>query len=231
MKIIDAIWFMEMGSLQPIGIVIGRDNVTGEAKAYIGSGAGLDETADAQHIAEIGAKFHLQTALIIAAHLRDAPSVVMLGEHGRELPLDVVLLTRQAKELGKLLAPTAQMNPLRPERPSRACGICYMPFSMLHRRRVKVGSKAGELFPLGNIVATPGALEAIGNDGITGRELILRHSLGDWGEMPPEDKALNDEAVVSGGRLMSAYSVNGKKIWIITESDRSATTICLPEDY
>ena len=64
------------------------------------------------------------------------------------------------------------------------------------------------------------------------RKSFSRHGTGDWGDMCEEDKAYNDEALVNGGRLFSAYNYNeDTKIWIITEWDRSATTILFPEEY
>lgn len=69
MKIIDAIWFTEMGSFRPIGIVIGKDEQTNETKAYIGTAFGNDEAADAAHIAAAGARLHPGTAMSIATRL------------------------------------------------------------------------------------------------------------------------------------------------------------------
>lgn len=83
-------------------------------------------------------------------------------------------------------------------------------------------------FQLGVVVITPGALAAVGR---VPYECIARHQTGDWGEMPEDDKLLNDEALHGGGRLMSAYTVGGVKVWVLTEADRSATTILLPSDY
>jgi hypothetical protein len=64
-------------------------------------------------------------------------------------------------------------------------------------------------------------------------DLIKRHSMGDWGEaLCEEDRRLNDDAIHNGDRLLSAYSLrDGVKLWIITESDRSVTTLLLPEEY
>lgn len=63
-------------------------------------------------------------------------------------------------------------------------------------------------------------------------DALARHAQSDWGEVCEEDKASNDEALIEGGRLLSAYrDRNGTRFWIITESDRSATTVLLPEDY
>lgn len=90
-------------------------------------------------------------------------------------------------------------------------------------------------FSLGQVVATPGALEAIANTSgnIVLVSLIRRHGSGDWGELCPEDKKLNDWAVESGeDRIMSSYKLsNGKVVWLITEWDRSVTTVLLPEEY
>ena len=86
------------------------------------------------------------------------------------------------------------------------------------------------VFRLGRIVTTPNVLQSITQDDIlTG---IQRHQAGDWGSLPEEDRAANDCALARGGRILSAYqAVNGTKFWLITEADRSKTTILLPEDY
>jgi len=85
-------------------------------------------------------------------------------------------------------------------------------------------------FRLGRIVATPHALEVITSDDIL--RGISRHQAGDWGEVDAEDRATNDLAVVNRTRILSVYrSAKNAKFWIITEADRSATTVLLPEDY
>lgn len=61
--------------------------------------------------------------------------------------------------------------------------------------------------------------------------LIWRHSTGDWGDLDPEDKQANEDAVELGNRILSAYQFQGHKVWIITEADRSETTVLLPEEY
>jgi len=85
-------------------------------------------------------------------------------------------------------------------------------------------------FDLGRLVATPNALSVLSHiDILRG---ISRHLRGDWGELDREDHDANESALKHGGRLFSAYlSTNGVKFWIITECDRSATTVLLPEDY
>ena len=87
-------------------------------------------------------------------------------------------------------------------------------------------------FPLGRIVATPGALAALEEAGESPGIFLKRHVTGDWGEVDQHDKQENEFSVAHGFRLLSAYPVtNGTKLWIITEADRSATTILLPSEY
>ena len=85
-------------------------------------------------------------------------------------------------------------------------------------------------FRLGHIVATPNALSQLTQEDIlTG---IQRHQSSDWGELSNEDREANNRALIEGARLLSAYHAqNGVKFWIITEADRSVTTVLLPEDY
>lgn len=93
-------------------------------------------------------------------------------------------------------------------------------------------------FELGQIVATPGALETTTD---AQRLLYLaRHSIGDWGCVCSEDRNANDSAVHNGGRILSAYPIDPAKpckgfgentLWIITEGDRSVTTFLLPDEY
>jgi len=87
-----------------------------------------------------------------------------------------------------------------------------------------------EKFPLGEIVVTPNALGRIPNEEIL--NALARHVRGDWGNLDPEDVQSNERALHQGGRLFSAYrSAENIKFWIITEADRSVTTVLLPEDY
>ncbi|MTW34876.1 hypothetical protein GM655_18910 [Pseudoduganella danionis] len=93
-------------------------------------------------------------------------------------------------------------------------------------------NKVSPLFPLGLLVATPGALEVLKEYGIIPMRLIARHSRGDWGDVGRDDAKSNDRAVHSGARLLSCYRLaNRVKIWVITEADRSSTTVLLPSDY
>lgn len=85
-------------------------------------------------------------------------------------------------------------------------------------------------FKLGRIVATPNALGELTQSDIL--VAIQRHQSGDWGELGRHDREANDRALQEGTRLLSAYhGANGVRFWIITEADRSVTTILLPEDY
>lgn len=93
-------------------------------------------------------------------------------------------------------------------------------------------SEALPKFSLGHVVATPGALDALKAAGDEFLTYLGRHHRGDWGDLCEEDKALNDEGLKGGGRLFSAYLLSDEtKIWIITEWDRSATTLLLPSEY
>lgn len=87
-------------------------------------------------------------------------------------------------------------------------------------------------FALGQLVATPAALAVLEEHHISPLNLLTRHVSGDWGELPAEDAALNDMALQSGGRLLSSYLIApNTKVWVISEADRSATTLLRPEDY
>lgn len=102
------------------------------------------------------------------------------------------------------------------------------PTSIMRGSMFAVKSK----FSLGQVVATPGALEAMTESGQTADFFLNRHVSGDWGIVDAEDCQANDQALVEGTRLLSAYStLKGVKLWVLTEHDRSVTTILLPSDY
>jgi hypothetical protein len=87
-------------------------------------------------------------------------------------------------------------------------------------------------FALGRTFITPGAEEALQIAGQTAIEFLRRHMSGDWGELSDDDVKENEFSLKEGLRLLSAYQTGkGQKIWIITEGDRSATTILLPSEY
>lgn len=88
------------------------------------------------------------------------------------------------------------------------------------------------LFGLGQLVATPSALAALEKTGQTPMEFLSRHVQGDWGDLPEEDKTENQLSLEKGFRLLSSYRTNANdKIWVITEADRSHTTLLLPDEY
>jgi hypothetical protein len=88
------------------------------------------------------------------------------------------------------------------------------------------------LFSLGHVVATPGALDALQRAGQNPSEFLDRHSAGDWGDLCEDDLRANTRSLKHGERILSAYNLNnGTKIWVITEWDRSATTLLLPSEY
>ena len=88
------------------------------------------------------------------------------------------------------------------------------------------------LFSLGQVVATPAALEALATAGRTADEFISRHVCGDWGDLGADDTAKNQLSLAEGLRIFSSYAVSASlKVWVITEADRSSTCILLPSDY
>ena len=89
-----------------------------------------------------------------------------------------------------------------------------------------------ERFELGMIVATPAALAALDGDAQRAAALLARHVRGEGGDLCPEDRLANTEAIKLGNRVMSVYKqIDGPTVWIITEADRSVTTILTPDDY
>lgn len=90
-------------------------------------------------------------------------------------------------------------------------------------------------FELGQVVVTNGALDIFTSQPFNGELELLamvgRHSIGDWGIMPNDDKALNDAAIENGERLVSKYTYKDEEFYIITEADRSVTTVLLTSEY
>jgi hypothetical protein len=92
-------------------------------------------------------------------------------------------------------------------------------------------------FSLGRVVATPGALDALQRAGQSPDEFLRRHLKGDWGDLGTDDQTLNDEALLNGSRIFSAYRTSiGDKLWVITQAadesgPRSATTLLMPDEY
>jgi len=87
-------------------------------------------------------------------------------------------------------------------------------------------------FELGRILATPKAVNAMSEAGENALRLLKRHAHGDWGDLHEDDQRANELAIRRGMRILSAYVLSTEeRVWIITEADRSATTILLPEEY
>jgi hypothetical protein len=103
------------------------------------------------------------------------------------------------------------------------------------KHKSKPVPKAAPKFKLGQVVMTPGAAELMTRFTLkTGESplvFLYRHLRGDWGDVCPHDKQLNDWAVRDNSRILSSYNTPVGKLWIITEADRSATTLLLPDEY
>jgi hypothetical protein len=84
-------------------------------------------------------------------------------------------------------------------------------------------------FPLGRILLTDNAAGRL--DTIAVHDAMRRHVCGDWGELCPEDAAINEQALAMGGRILSAYGMGENRFWIITDEDFATTTVLMPEDY
>jgi len=85
--------------------------------------------------------------------------------------------------------------------------------------------------PLGRVVATPGALKLLKEASVHPFEYLARHATGDWGDLCAFDRRQNEIALSDGYRVFSSYDMPAGRVWIITEADRSVTTILLPEEY
>lgn len=94
--------------------------------------------------------------------------------------------------------------------------------------QIRIGPK----FPLGKLYITATAVSALEESGQSPIDFLSRHVRGDYGNLCPEDKQLNNLALINGGRILSAFTtLKGAKVWVITEADRSATTVLLPAEY
>lgn len=96
-------------------------------------------------------------------------------------------------------------------------------------------SNKRELFPIGNTLMTRGVKMLLDENTLVPKlitnDIISRHASGDWGDVDEEDSATNDRAIKNGDRLVSSYTISGEKVWVITEADRSSTTVLLPSEY
>jgi hypothetical protein len=87
------------------------------------------------------------------------------------------------------------------------------------------------LFSLGRTLATPAARDELSELNYSPLDLLRRHMSGDWSEMDADDQKSNREAITKDSRVFSAYTIQSTKFWVITEADRSSTTILLPSEY
>ena len=110
-------------------------------------------------------------------------------------------------------------------------------FVEIKKEQVVSNSTMQPKFSLGQLLATPGALKALEESGQSPAFFLEKHASGDWGEVDDEDKRANDQALVDGSRILSAYkTLKGERLWIITEAvgddgKRAATTTILPQEY
>ncbi|RDU98175.1 hypothetical protein [Trinickia dinghuensis] len=95
-----------------------------------------------------------------------------------------------------------------------------------------IPQRVGPRFKLGRICATPAALEAIADAHVSIVDLLIRHIRGDFGTLSESDCQQNEQAILTGQRILSTYVLaNEQTVWLITEADRSTTTFLLPGDY
>ena len=108
--------------------------------------------------------------------------------------------------------------------------LSNIPSSELRQNGVGIAKRP--LFPLGHVCATPAAMDLMEQLSLSPLEFIVRHVFGDWGQVCEEDRNANQAALQNGTRLLSAYELpNGQRLWVLTEADRSITTLLLPSDY
>ena len=91
--------------------------------------------------------------------------------------------------------------------------------------------QASPLFSLGTVVSTRAVFDHLTDNQLDAQLFLQRHLCGDWGDVPPEDAAENNFAVKNGLRIFSSYQMAGMRVWVITEADRSVTTLLFPCEY
>jgi len=100
----------------------------------------------------------------------------------------------------------------------------------LKREQIRAMSRIETRFPLGAVCITPAAIQEVSHDEVTAA--LSRHASGDWGELAAEDVLANARALERGARIISSFRASsGVVFWVITEADRSVTTVLLPQDY
>ena len=91
--------------------------------------------------------------------------------------------------------------------------------------------QSSPLFPLGSVVSTRAVFDHLTTSQLDANSFLQRHHCGDWGDVSPEDADENDFAVKNGLRIFSSYQMASKRVWVITEADRSVTTLLFPCEY
>lgn len=91
--------------------------------------------------------------------------------------------------------------------------------------------QSAPLFPMGQVVATPAVADHFAAHGVSPLDYLSRHVRGDWGDVQPEDAAANQASIERGTRILSSYTVASDTVWVITEADRSYTTLLFPSEY
>ena len=108
----------------------------------------------------------------------------------------------------------------------------WLSMNLIMRRGSTKMRTVKPFFPLGQIVATPGAIDALMRANQDVQDFLNRHREGDWGDLQNEDKGENEFSLEHGFRILSSYTTAaGEKLWVITEADRSATMLLLAEEY
>ena len=105
------------------------------------------------------------------------------------------------------------------------------PFQPSKNRKASEVQRKRPLFRLGQILSTPGVLEHLNHQGVSAQPYLERHITGDFGDVCADDARENLFAIEQGFRILSAYTIAERKVWCITEADRSCTTLLFPEEY
>ena len=162
---------------------------------------------------------------------RDNPIVHLFGEMDLSLEATRDEAFEQAFDIGEQCG--YMVAPLGKERLQLSSYEDHLLVTYNNQKRMMVNVEAvKQFFSLGQVVATPGALETLEEAGTDPQEFLMRHQGGDWGDLSDEDKKENELSLKEGFRILSAYRLDsGEKLWVITEADRSVTTLLRPSEY
>jgi hypothetical protein len=166
-------------------------------------------------------------------HMADPEIIFWIGSSAGWMPIEVTQLVggrrvyAQPNETGTAIVPISHRR-----QASLTDFAETWADNILNQGWLEQGEKTAELFPLGRLEATPGAVAALVEAGQTPGEFLSRHVVADWGDLDEHDVEANDIALQAGNRLLSAYyTARGEQIWIITEWNRLVTTLLLPTEY